>query len=221
MKISVEQKPVIKSLGLKNLEYSFLDPVATLAAMEQFCNDAKIKNAISVTVPPLFIKKVKEQLEGTGIKVSTVIGYPYGWMAIEAKVAETILAMIDGADELEIVINITALKNNDWQYLAKEINTLLTIVRKQQKQLSFIIETNLLNEEELSRCCDLYGVAGIDCIDLSTGLENELPSVETLRSIRRQLADQVDIKITGAGMDEKISGAYREAGATRIGIFVK
>lgn len=221
MKILVEQKPVIKILGLKNFEYSFLNPVATLATIEQFCNDAVTKNATSITAPPLFIKKVKEQLEGTGIKISTVIGYPYGWSAIEAKVAETILAMIDGADELEIVINITALKNNDWQYLAKEINTLLTIVRKQQKQLSFIIETNLLNEEELSRCCDLYGVAGIDCIGLSTGLEKELPFIETVQAVRRQLAAPIAIKITGAGIDEKISDAYREAGAARIGIFVK
>lgn len=221
MKISAEQKPVIKNEGLNNIEYSLLDPVATIAAMEEFCQNAVTENATSVTVPPLFIKKVKEQLEGTGIKISTVIGYPYGWSAIEAKVAETVLAMIDGVDELDIVVNITALKNNDWQYLAKEINTLLSIVRKQQKQISFIIETNLLREEELGRCCDLYGVAGIDCIGLSTGLENELPSPETVRSVRQQLADPVAIKVTGKDINETTAGIYREAGAARISLFVK
>jgi deoxyribose-phosphate aldolase len=206
---------------LKSIEYSFLSRTATLDAMQEFCNYAIERNAATISVPPLFIKKVKEHLAGTSIKISTVIGYPYGWAAIEAKVAETILAMIDGADELQIVVNITALKNNDWQYLATEINTLLTIVRKQQKQLCFIIETALLTEEEISRCCDLYGVSGVDCIGITTGLEEAPPSVEMIRNVRSKLAEAVTIKISGRDIDEQAAGGFATAGADRVCIFVK
>ncbi|MBC7935658.1 MAG: 2-deoxyribose-5-phosphate aldolase [Rhizobacter sp.] len=206
---------------MKSIEYSFLDRTTTIAAMEQFCNDAKERNATTITVPSMFIKKVKERLHGSPVKISTVIGYPFGWSPIEAKVAEAILAMVDGADELEIVVNIIALKNNDWQYLAKELNTLLAIIRKQQKQVCFVIEAKLLTAEELTRCCDLYGVAGIDCIALSTGLEKELPSIEMIKAGRRQLAERVAIKITGENISETTAQAYLAAGASRIGVFVK
>jgi len=202
------------------LESAFLEPTATIEAMEQFCRDAKEKNALAVTVPPLFIKKVKEEMAGTAIQIAAVIGYPFGWSAIEAKVAEAILAMVDGADELEVVVNITALKNNDWQYLAKEINTLLTIIRRQGKKVCFTIETILLTEEEISRCCDLYGVAGIDGIGVSTGIQNDLPSVQMVQAIRRQLADTVPVKITGEITETTLAG-YRQAGAERIVLLVK
>lgn len=221
MKISAVQKPVTKHFVLEKIEYSFLSPAATIAAMEHFCNDAKEKNAGAVTVPPLFLKKVKEQLEGTAIKISTVIGYPYGWSAIEAKVAETILAMIDGTDEVEIVVNMLALKNNDWQYLAKELNTLLTVVRKQQKAISFIIEAGLLSKEELTKCCDLYGVAGVDCISLSTGLEADPPSPGIIALARQQLAEKVVVKVIAATLDDTAMNSCTEAGAGRISILVK
>ena len=214
------QKQATKNLVLKNIEYSFLDPAATINMLEQFCNTAVEKNATVVTVPPLFIKKAQEYLPVAGIKVSTVIGYPFGWSAIEAKVAETILAMIDGADELEVVINMLALKNSDWQYLAKELNTLLTVVRKQQKAICFIIPANQLTKDELVKCCDLYGVAGVDGISLSTGLEALPPILEQVTKARELLAEKVLVKVT-AVLDEKSSEGYWNAGADRLSVFVK
>ena len=206
---------------LESIEYSFLNRVATIEALQEFCLDAKERKAVRITVPPLFVKKAKEELGDSLVKVSTVIGYPFGWSPIEAKVAETILALVDGADGLEIVVNITALKNNDWQYLAKEINTLLTIIRKQQKEVCFVIEANLLSNEEITRCCDLYGLAGIDCIGLSTGVEKVLPSIELVNSVRRQLAEQVAIKVTGENINDSTVEAFHAAGAKRIGLIVK
>ncbi|RZL40691.1 MAG: 2-deoxyribose-5-phosphate aldolase, partial [Pedobacter sp.] len=174
-----------------------------------------------ITVPPLFIKKAKELLLNETVKISTVIGYPYGWSSIESKVAEIILAMIDGADELEIVINITALKNNDWQYLAKELNTFMSIIRKQQRYINIIIETEYLDKEDITRCCDLYGVAGIDCLSLSTGTQLRSVSFDTVRLVRNQLAEPVDIKINSSNIDEASIDLYLQAGATRIGLLVK
>lgn len=203
------------------MELALLDPTATLAQIEDICRKAADEKYKQLTVPPLFVKKAKELSAGSGITVSAVIGYPFGWSAIEAKVAETVLAMIDGADELDIVVNITALKNNDWQYLAKEINMLLSIVRKQQKKICFTIETALLTDEEITRCCDLYGAAGIDTINLGTGLQKELPSIETVQSVRSQLADMVAIKIMVPATDKEIVETYQAAGAGRPSLLVK
>lgn len=203
------------------MELAFLNPTATLAQIENICKRTVDEKYIQLTVPPLFVKKAKELLAGSGVSVSTVIGYPFGWSAIEAKVAETVLAMIDGADELDIVTNITALKNNDWQYLAKEINMLLTIVRKQQKKICFTIETALLTEEDITRCCDLYGAAGIDAINLTTGLEKVLPSAETVKSVRRQLADLVAIKMILTVMEEATAENYHRSGIDRLCLLVK
>ncbi|RYY71786.1 MAG: 2-deoxyribose-5-phosphate aldolase [Chitinophagaceae bacterium] len=206
---------------MENIEYSYLDPKATLASMEKFCVDIKIKKARSISVPPLFVKKTKELLGDSGISVASVISFPFGWSVIESKVAEVILAMIDGADELDVVINLTALKNNDWQYLAKELNTLLTVIRKQQKSINIIIESRWLDKEDITRCCDLYGAAGIDCLSLSTGMHDLTPGFDIVRAVRSQLAEAIPIKITGSSLDEATIDLYRQAGAKRISIFVK
>lgn len=203
------------------METAFLEPTATVKQIADTCSKAIRENHGCITVPPLFVKKAKELLEGRAIKLSTVIGFPYGWSAIESKVAEVILAMIDGADELDIVINIIALKNHDWQYLAKELNTLMTVVRKQQRFFNIIIEAGSLSDEDLTRCCDLYGAAGIDCLVLSTGTGGQLPLFNQVRMVRRQLADKVGIKIYAANADAASVELYRDAGASRIGILVK
>lgn len=203
------------------MDLACLEPTATLAQIENVCSKAVDENCECITVPPLFVKKAKELLDGKAIKVSTVIGFPYGWSAIEAKVAETILAMIDGADELDIIINITALQNNDWQYLAKELNTLMTVVRKQQRFIDIIVESELLTKEDITRCCDLYGAAGIDSLVLSTGTQERLPSFDTVRLVRSQLADPVKIKLYAANVDAAAIELYKNAGIDRIGILVK
>ena len=129
--------------------------------------------------------------------------------------------MVDGADELEVVTNITALKNNDWQYLAKELNTLMTVIKKQQRSVNIIIEVELLDKEDITRCCDLYGVAGIDCLGISTGTHAYAPAFEKLRWVRSQLAEQVNVKVTGYNFDQATIDLYRQAGAARIGMLVK
>ena len=101
-------------------EYSLIKPTATFEAVEKLCKEAIENNYAAVCVPPLFVKKAKELTAAANVKVATLIGFPYGYSAIEAKLAEIVLAIVDGADELDMVINITALKNNDWQWLARK-----------------------------------------------------------------------------------------------------
>ncbi len=157
-------------------------------------------------------------LQETPVKVSTVIGFPYGYNAIEAKLAEIVLAMVDGADELDMVVNTTALVNNDWQYLARELSSILPVVQKQQTLLTIVVESNFLQSDTLIKCCDLYGAAGVQYVSLATGVEATLPPLEQVALVRQHLADSVGIKVTGTFKDTIEMKLYAAAGASYLGV---
>lgn len=194
------------------------DRTTTLAQIENLCKEAVSENIYAVCVPPLFVKKAKELLAGSQVRVNTVIGFPYGYNAIEAKLAEIVLAMVDGADELDMVVNITALSNDDWQYLAREISSIIPVVQKRQVILTVLIESNLLLPDDLIKCCDLYGAAGVHYVALSTGIEAKLPSLESVVLLRKHLAESVGIKVTGAFAGAIEMKLYGAAGAGYLGM---
>ena len=199
------------------IDHTVLKPTTLIKDVEKICSEAMEYHFAAVCVPPLFVKKAKEFLKDTSIKVATVIGFPFGYAAIEAKVAETILAIIDGADELDVVINISAIKNNDWQFLASEINAILPIIRKQKKVIKIIIESGILTDNEIIKCCDLYGAAGVDFLKTSTGYAEKGATVEAVQLLRRHLADNVQIKASGGIKTYTFAKQLIDAGATRLG----
>ena len=151
------------------IDHTVLKPTTIISDVEKLCAEAMQYDFAAVCVPPLFVKKAKELTAGSSVKVATVIGFPFGYSAIEAKVAEIILAILDGADELDMVINISAIKNKDWQFLASEINTVMPIIKGKGKIIKVIIESGILTDEEIITCCDIYGAAGVDFMKTSTG----------------------------------------------------
>lgn len=200
------------------IEFNILKPATTLAEVKTVCGQVQKNNFAALCVPPIFIKKAKEYLQNPDVKIATVVGFPFGYSAVEAKVAETVLAIIDGADELNILINTTALKNNDWQYLAHELNAVLSVIKAKQKVVKIIIEAALLSEEEIIKCCDLYGIAGVDFIETSTGFSEQTVDLLAIVSlIRKHLADAVGIKATGNINNPTFAHELITAGATRIG----
>lgn len=199
------------------IDHTVLKPTATLNDIEQLCNEAIEYGFAAVCVPPVFVKKAKELLQSSAVKVATVVGFPFGYSAIEAKVAEVILAIVDGADELDVVINITALKNDDWQYLANEINTILPIIQSKQKVIKVIIESGVLTENEIIKCCNLYGAAGVDYIKTSTGYAEKGASVEAVKLIRENCGEHVKIKASGGIKTYSFANDLISAGADRIG----
>jgi deoxyribose-phosphate aldolase len=198
-------------------EYTIVKPDTSLREIELLCKKAVEDNVAAVCVPPLLAEKAKGYLDGSTVKLSTVIAFPYGYSVIEAKLAEIIMAIVDGVDELDVVINMTALKNNDWQYLATELNTILPVVRKKNKSIKIVVESSLLTEDELIKCCDLYGIAGIDYLVLSTGTTSAVPSVKLIESVRNHLADSVGIKVSGHFLNQQEFTSLIAAGAGRIG----
>ncbi|NCI47220.1 deoxyribose-phosphate aldolase [Sediminibacterium soli] len=201
----------------KYIDHTLLKPTALIGDIEKLCNEAKQYSFAAVCVPPNFIKKAKEYLQGTPVKVATVIGFPFGYSAVEAKIAEIVLAMVDGVDELDVVINISAIKNNDWQYLANEIGHIIPVIRSKHKIVKIIIESGVLTEQEIIRCCELYGVAGIDYLKTSTGYAEKGATVETVQLFRRHLPANVQIKASGGIRDHVFARQLIEAGATRLG----
>lgn len=200
-----------------HIDHTILKPTATIDEVKNLCSEAIEFKFAAVCVPPPFIKICKELLQTSNVKTATVIGFPFGYSAIEAKVAEIILAIIDGADELDMVINLTALKNNDWVYLANEINTVMQVISAKNKQIKIIIESGVLTDDEIIKCCDLYGAAGIHYLKTSTGYAEQGATVHAVSLMRKHLADAVKIKASGGIKTLKFAKELIAVGADRLG----
>lgn len=199
------------------IDHTILKPTTLLAEVEKLCAEAIQYSFAAVCVPPNFMKTAKALLQGSSVKTATAIGFPFGYSAVEAKIAETVLAMVDGADELDVVANISAIKNGDWLYIANEINHLMPVIKSKHKIIKVIIESGVLTNDEIIKCCDIYGAAGIDYLKTSTGYAEKGATVEAVQLFRRYLPDQVQIKASGGIRDYTFAKQLIEAGATRLG----
>ncbi len=199
------------------IDHTILKPTTLISDIEKLCAEAKQYQFAAVCVPPNFVKQAKNLLKDSAVKVATVIGFPFGYSAVEAKIAEILLAMVDGADELDVVINISAIKNNDWLYLANEINHIMPIIRSKDKIIKIIIESGILTDEEIIKCCEIYGLAGIDYLKTSTGYAEKGATLEAVKLFRQHLPNQVQIKASGGIRDYAFAKQLLDAGATRLG----
>lgn len=199
------------------IDHTILKPTTTLTEVEKICSEAMQYGFAAVCIPPLFVTKAKQLVKDSKLKVATVIGFPFGYNAIEAKVAEIVLAMVDGADELDMVINISAIKNNDWNFIANEINTIMPIVKSKSKIIKVIIESGILTDDEIIKCCDIYGMAAVDYVKTSTGYAEKGASVHAVKLIRRHLADSIKIKASGGIKTYAFAKELIDAGADRLG----
>jgi deoxyribose-phosphate aldolase len=199
------------------IDHTILKPETTFVDVERLCNEAIQYQFAAVCIPPLFVRIAKEILDKSTVKTATVIGFPFGYSAIEAKVAEIVLAMVDGTDELDMVINISAIKNNDWNFIANEINTIMPIVKSKDKIMKVIIESGILTDDEIIKCCDIYGTAGVDYVKTSTGYAERGATVHAVKLIRAHLADSIKIKASGGIKTYEFAKQLIEAGADRLG----
>ncbi|MBX3257623.1 MAG: deoxyribose-phosphate aldolase [Chitinophagaceae bacterium] len=199
------------------IDHTVLKPVTVLADIEKLCKEAMEYHFAAVCVPPLYVKAARQLLYDSGVKVATVIGFPFGYSAIEAKIAEIVLAIVDGAEELDVVVNISAVKNGDWQFLANEINAILPIIRNSNKTVKIIIESGVLTDDEIIKCCELYGAAGVDYLKTSTGYAKEGASVKAVQLMRKHLPLPVKIKASGGIRTYAFAKELIDAGASRLG----
>jgi len=201
----------------KYIDHTLLMPTILVSDIRKLCDEAINFKFFAVCVPPPMIRSAKAFLKDTEIKLATVIGFPFGYSAIEAKIAEMILAIVDGADELDIVINLIALKNSDWQYLANEINHIMPMARQKDKLVKIIIESGVLSDEEIIRCCELYGTAKVDFLKTSTGYATTGATTEAVKLMRSHLPSHVHIKASGGIRSYQFAKELIDAGAARLG----
>ncbi len=198
------------------IELTALKPDTVMEDVETVCDEA-IENKISfVCVPPLFVRKAKELAAETAVSICTVTGFPFGYSAIEAKVAEIVLAIIDGADEIAMVVNTSAVKNNDWQFLANEINTVMQVTRAKGKKMTVIIETGFLSDAEIITACDIYGAAAVDTIQLGTGFFENGAMLDQVKLVRKHAAAIVQIKAGVPVQHYNVASQLIKAGASRV-----
>lgn len=198
------------------IDHTLLKADATEREIKKLISEAKQYQFKAVCVNPFYVKLAKENLKDTSVKVCTVIGFPLGANAWQTKVAETKQAIADGADEIDMVINIAALKDHNETRVLSEIKD----IRKQCYQgiiLKVIIECSLLNEEQKIQACKLVSQAKADFIKTSTGFANGGATVDDIILMKKYLDKNVAIKASGGIKTQKDALAMINAGATRIG----
>lgn len=194
-----------------------LKPTATHADIDTLCAEALDMGFAAVCVPPCYVAQAHERLRGSEVKTATVIGFPFGYSTTATKLQEIQGALTNGADELDMVHNITAVKNADWTCLEKEMTACLQAVREAGKVIKVIVESGLLTDAELVRCCELYGGMGVDFVKTSTGYAETNATVHAVQLMRRHLPSSVGIKASGGIRSFTAASELILAGATRIG----
>lgn len=179
------------------------------------CEEAKKYNFSSVCINPCYVKKCVEILKDTKVNVCTVVGFPLGSMTTESKLFETEEALKNGANEIDMVINVGKLKDKDYEYVKNEISTLKKACGN--KILKVIIEACLLNNDEKIKACELSKEAGADFVKTSTGMSNWGAKVEDIILMKNIVGDKLGVKASGGIKNLEQANFMIKAGATRIG----
>jgi deoxyribose-phosphate aldolase len=168
-------------------------------------------------VPPYYVQDAKKLVEGSAVKVATVIGFPFGYHDYQTKAEEARLAIEQGADELDMVMNLAAFKSNDMAYVETEAATISKLTSDNGKTLKVIIESGSLSNEEIIRCCELYRRYPVQFLKTSTGYAEKGASMEAVQLMRQHLPEQMQIKASGGIKTAAFAKQLVEAGATRLG----
>ncbi|MDR7857174.1 deoxyribose-phosphate aldolase [Tissierella sp.] len=201
---------------LKMIDHTVLKPETTREMIKQLCNEAIEYNFAAVCVNPYHVSYCKEILNGSDIKVATVIGFPLGANTKEVKAFETVEAIKNGADEIDMVINIGALKDKDYTIVKEDIKSVVEAA-KGKALVKVIIEACLLTDEEKKKACELSMEAGADFVKTSTGFSTGGATYEDVKLMKSVVGDKLEVKASGGVRDLGTAQKMIEAGATRLG----
>lgn len=199
----------------KYIDHTLLKPEATQAMIDKLCAEAKEYDFASVCVNPYWVKRSAELLTGTDVKVCTVIGFPLGASTTEVKAAETRDAIRSGATEVDMVLNVGALKSGDLETVKADVAAVKQAAG--DVLLKVILETGLLTDDEKETACKLCVEAGADYVKTSTGFGPGGATVEDIALMRKTVGADVGVKASGGVRDGEAALAMIEAGASRIG----
>ncbi len=199
------------------LDYTLLRLGSTVSDIHQLCIEAVAKSCHAVCVPPTYVPGLRDHLEGSDVKLCTVVGFPHGMHMSSIKVTEARTLLDVGADELDMVANLGRFRSGDYGYTKAEIEGFVQQCQRRDAVSKVIIESGLLSFEEVERFCDICAEAGADFVKTSTGFAGVGAELEKVAHMREYLPDQVQIKASGGIRNIETAKAFIEAGATRIG----
>lgn len=199
------------------IDHTLLKPATTIYDLKKLCEEALQYNFFAVCVPPPLVKNAKALLQAGTVKTATVIGFPFGYSVARAKLVEAQQAIQDGADELDVVINLVALKNNARDYLELEMESIVEAAHAKEKKVKAIIESGILTDEEIITCCEIYTRTGVDFLKTSTGYAEKSATVEAVQLMRVHLPSTIQIKASGGIRSYEQAVQFIQAGADRLG----
>lgn len=199
----------------KLFDHTLLKPDATKEGIEKLCAEARQYSFASVCVNPDFVPLAVKLLEGSGVKVCTVIGFPLGANEVEIKCQEASLAVEEGAEEIDMVQNISKAKEHDYAFIEKEVAAVKRAC--DGRLLKVILETCLLTKEEIKECSLACARAGADFVKTSTGFSKGGATVEDVAIMREAVGPSLGVKASGGIHTLKDVDALVKAGANRIG----
>ncbi len=201
------------------IDHTLLKPDSTLENIRQLCSEAQEYGFAAVCIPPYYVHDAFRWLESAPkkVQVATVVGFPLGYSSTAAKVEEIKRAIEDGADEIDAVINLCAVKSQLWSYVRSDLDSLVTATRMKGKKIKIILETALLTPDELEKACVILSDLEPDFAKTSTGFNGGGATLEAVQRMGTLLQHKIAIKASGGIRNFADAKAMIEAGASRIG----
>jgi deoxyribose-phosphate aldolase len=211
--MKIPKKELAKMIDSTNIKAT-----ATKSDIEKLCNEAIQYGFQCAVVNPVYVKFAAKLLEGANVKVCSTVGFPFGTSLPEIKALEAVEAVEDGAEELDMVINLSALKSGDYELVKRDIEAVVEVKRLSRNiVVKVIIETDYLSTEEKILACKLVKEAGADFVKTSTGLFGKGATVEDIRLMRQTVGKNMGVKAAGGIRTYADAVAMIEVGANRIG----
>lgn len=202
-------------LSTKLFDHTILKADATRKDVKRVCDEAMAYSFCSVCVNSYYVPYVTNLLHGSDVKICSVVGFPLGAMSTRAKALEAKIAVMDGADEIDMVINVGALKDRDYSVVLEDIKAVKEACG--EHILKVIIETCLLTDDEKVKACELAKEAGADFVKTSTGFSSAGAKVEDVRLMRETVGSDMGVKSSGGIHDKEFAKELVDAGANRLG----
>lgn len=199
------------------IDYTLLRPDAGYEAVDALCRTAVAEGYHAVCIPPCYLTLATETLRNASVRIATVVDYPHGFSPAEVKVYAAQMAILDGAQELDVVLNISRLKSGNLKYVEAEIEALRNFTARRDVLLKVIIEAALLTQQELQSVCDICARQEVDFVKNSTGVNGGHATPELIFQLRSLLPPAIQIKASGGIRTAEQAQALLQAGASRIG----
>lgn len=199
------------------IDHSLLNPTLTVAELDAGCQLAVQYGVASVCIMPYHVRRCAELLHGSGVKASTTIGFPHGGHSTSIKRAEALQALDDGAEELDMVVNISQVRSGNWDYVRADIAAVIEPAHAAGQKVKVIFENCYLNDEQKIHLCEICSDLNADWVKTSTGYGTGGATMEDLALMRRHCPEHVQVKAAGGVRDLDTLLQVRELGVTRVG----